>query len=126
MVMERARRWSPVVAAVGWAGMIFYFSSLNHAVLIEGPIWDFITRKAAHVFVFGVEAALVATAAAAFLLPRPALIGLAVAVAYGAVDEFHQGFVAGRSAAVTDVLIDSVGALIGVATWSYLARRQGR
>ena len=124
--MERVGRWIPVVAAIGWAGMIFYFSSLNHVAVVDGPFWDFISRKAAHMFVFGVEAFLVATAAAAFFLPRPALIGLAVAVAYGAVDEFHQGFVAGRSAAVTDVLIDSVGALLGITAWLYLARRRGR
>lgn len=39
--------------------------------------------------------------------------------AYAASDEFHQLFVAGRSAQVRDVLIDSCGALCGLAlTWA--------
>ena len=39
--------------------------------------------------------------------------------AYAASDEFHQLFVTGRSAQVRDVLIDSCGALCGLAlTWA--------
>ena len=35
-------------------------------------------------------------------------------VAFACTDEFHQSFVAGRSPAKTDVVIDSLGALIGI------------
>jgi len=38
-----------------------------------------------------------------------------VATAYAASDEWHQSFVPSRGAAVGDVLIDSAGALIGLA-----------
>jgi len=39
---------------------------------------------------------------------------LVLASAYGALDEFHQSFVAGRSATVADWMADSLGALIGL------------
>jgi VanZ family protein len=42
--------------------------------------------------------------------------------AYAASDEFHQVFVPGRTALVTDVLIDTSGGLIGL-TLLYLARK---
>ena len=47
-----------------------------------------------------------------------------IATAYAATDEVHQVFVPGRSAEFTDVLLDSLGALVGI--WLYLAwhRRQ--
>lgn len=48
---------------------------------------------------------------------------------YAATDEFHQAFVPGRSAQVTDVLIDSSGVLLGVVLFSVvlaiLARKIG-
>ena len=49
------------------------------------------------------------------LLPtwKQALAGLGLATAYAATDEFHQLFVAGRSALASDVFIDACGAAIG-------------
>jgi len=37
-----------------------------------------------------------------------------VAVAYAVSDEFHQAFVPGRGSAVSDVVIDSAGAALGL------------
>ncbi|HET8591418.1 MAG TPA: VanZ family protein [Nakamurella sp.] len=45
-----------------------------------------------------------------------------VAAAYAVTDEIHQSFVAGRSAQVTDVLIDTAGALVGVGLVAMLTR----
>jgi VanZ family protein len=47
---------------------------------------------------------------------------VAVAAAYAVTDEIHQSFVAGRSAQVTDVLIDTAGALVGVGLVAMLTR----
>ncbi len=43
-------------------------------------------------------------------------LALAVVLAglYGATDEFHQSFILGRGSTALDVLIDSVGATLGV------------
>ena len=45
---------------------------------------------------------------------RETCIVLALAVLYAVSDEVHHGFVPGRNAAVADVLIDSVGAGVGL------------
>lgn len=47
-------------------------------------------------------------------LGKPAALAWAFATLYAATDEFHQLFVPARAGMVTDVLVDSAGALIGV------------
>ncbi len=42
------------------------------------------------------------------------ILSLGISVCYAVSDEFHQLFVEGRSGQITDVLIDSVGALTGI------------
>ena len=49
-----------------------------------------------------------------FFYRSKAWIALAVSVVYATTDEIHQLFVPGRSGEVRDVLIDSLGALIGI------------
>ena len=49
-------------------------------------------------------------------------IAFAISVVYAASDEIHQLFVPGRSGEVRDVLIDSLGAAIGIVIISYLHR----
>lgn len=51
------------------------------------------------------------------------LISFLSAAAYASTDEFHQLFVPGRAGKVTDVLIDSAGALIGVCVVWMIRRR---
>ncbi len=47
---------------------------------------------------------------------RPhAASALAVAIVFAANDEYHQGFIASRSSSPVDVLIDSCGAVLGLA-----------
>ncbi len=57
---------------------------------------------------------------AAFLIP------LCISVVYAIIDEGHQTFVSGRAGQVTDVLIDSAGALLSVLIiyLSYRIRRK--
>jgi VanZ family protein len=56
---------------------------------------------------------------------RWALITILIVAGYAALDEFHQSFVPGRTAAVADVLIDTIGgatALIVAWLWMALGR----
>lgn len=50
------------------------------------------------------------------------LLAAAITVAFGALDEVHQMFVAGRTASVTDALLNALGAGI-VAAWLTLSGR---
>ena len=55
------------------------------------------------------------------------LLAVMITVGYGFLDEWHQSFVPGRTASLTDVAFDSLGALIGVIVGiqlhAYLRRR---
>jgi len=51
-----------------------------------------------------------------------ALLAAALATTYGALDEVHQMFVAGRTASVTDALANALGAF-AVAGWVLLRAR---
>lgn len=42
------------------------------------------------------------------------LISILLTICYASTDEFHQLFVSGRAGRITDILIDGVGATIGI------------
>jgi len=124
--------WLPVVL---WMALIFLGStdlmSAEHTSRFITPFlrWlmpdistaaiaqvHFYVRKAAHLTEYAVLALLLLRAL------RPALDGfrsratvtLICAVLFAAVDEFHQSFVASRTASFGDVSIDSLGAIVGL------------
>lgn len=59
-------------------------------------------------------------------LVRELLLPWVIASAYAATDEFHQLFVPGRSGQISDVMLDSAGALAGVAVFVLIRRVIGR
>ena len=77
---------------------------------------DHILRKTAHFCVYGVLGVLLLLYSLCFAAKPPAhmLRALLAATVYAASDEIHQAFVPGRGSAVTDVLLDSAGALCGI------------
>lgn len=67
-------------------------------------------------------------------LPRPKRVAdiisafitpIAIAVLYACTDEWHQSFVPGRSAAFSDVLVDSTGILVAAILIALSAFRKG-
>lgn len=119
-----------IVALVFWCAVIFAFSEMpGSGKNIEPPLWYVLERKSAHVFEYAVLAILAWRFFAA-LYPREAFVRLALltfsfATMYGALDEFHQFFVFGRGARLSDVAIDSLGAALGLAL-VYLVVRHRR
>ena len=82
---------------------------------------DFV-RTAAHFIEFAGLAVLVFNALYwSFEKFRP-FLAFAISALYAVSDELHQLFVEGRSCQLTDILIDSAGALIGVAGALLLGR----
>jgi VanZ family protein len=89
-----------------------------------------VVRKAAHVTVYAVLAALWFRA---FVRGRgwppraSALVALVIALVWASVDEVHQSFTSARTAAAGDVLIDGTGAALAVAMgglgWSVVFER---
>ncbi len=84
-----------------------------------------LVRKGAHLFEFALLSALSYLTLRTCQRPRStalqALIAWGFAALYAMTDEVHQLFVPGRAGRLTDVLIDSTGALLGVAIAYFLA-----
>jgi VanZ like family len=88
-----------------------------------------VTRKCAHVTEYAVLALLLwralrsvpALRTKTFIVFGAVLVGCAV---FAASDEFHQTFVKSRTPSVRDVLLDIVGALLGLSIGAIFARRQ--
>lgn len=76
---------------------------------------DLVGRKLIHAAVYALLCFLLWRVLRTRLGVRAALAAaFLVAVAYGAVDEYHQTFVAGRTGSPIDVAIDAAGAAIAV------------
>ncbi|MCK4967879.1 MAG: VanZ family protein [Candidatus Aenigmarchaeota archaeon] len=100
--------WLPVIV---WCGVIFYFSNTPD-LKSNLPVWlDFIFRKIAHMAEFMVLFYLLARA----MCWKKKFLWLAVilSIFYACTDEYHQQFVLGRHCSIRDVLIDTLGILIG-------------
>jgi hypothetical protein len=103
-------------------GLIWFLSSQPDLTTGLG-LADLIGRKVVHAITFGLLA-LLWWRALRERLPAVALpVAAAIALAYGAVDEYHQTFVAGRTGSPIDVAIDALG--VAGATMLVLRRRGG-
>jgi VanZ family protein len=111
-----------------WAALIFGLSSLpgSRVPSFDLPGLD----KVVHFFLYATLGFLVARALGRALTgPTPGLsfrlvaLAAALAVVYGASDEFHQLFVAGRSAELADLCADAIGGLCGAIAAEWVRRR---
>lgn len=112
----RSTRWLP---AVLWAGII-----------LVGTSWPSISAgrddviigldKAMHFGVYGMLTVLVVRALEPPIPVRYALLVLLSVAAFGAADEWHQGFIIGRSSSIYDWIADTLGTLTGLLASRYL------
>ncbi len=132
--MIRCKYWLPVFI---WMGFIFWMStgtfSSGHTSSIIVPILKFIVReisdekanfihglirKSGHVAEYFILCGLVMRAfcagAISTLTPKQILYSLLVVALYASSDEFHQSFVATRTASIIDVGIDTVGGVLAI------------
>ena len=103
-----------------WMALLFYLSSLPQLPGPEEILTIQIIRKTGHAGVFAILFTLNARALQKTRPAAPRLTRWAwtLTVLYAGFDELHQGFVPGRTAALTDVLIDALGATVAAFLWS--------
>jgi len=124
------------VAVVVWALVIFYLStgafgysfterlaagalSFLH-LAIPAPSFEvlhFVVRKAAHLAEYAVLAVLLCASSAErpfHWRPRRVLGCFLIILLYSLTDEYHQRFVPGRTARLSDCGIDSIGGAVGM------------
>ena len=112
MVASRLTYWAPVVL---WAALIFVLSSIPDLGTGLGT-WDTVLRKLAHTAEYAILGGLI------FRAVRSAPAAVLLASAYAVTDEVHQAFVTGRHGSPLDWLIDTGGAVLGVALASRLSQ----
>jgi VanZ family protein len=134
--------WLPVAA---WMIFIFIGStdlmSAEHTSRFIGPFlrWfgpditeatvasiQLVVRKCGHLTEYAVLAAFLyrALRQRREQVTAAAIIAFLIAAIYAALDEFHQSFVASRTASGWDVMIDCLGAVVGLAICSRFRRRR--
>ena len=140
-------RIGSAVLTIGWMMLIFGFSGQNSeeseglsarivnwllSVFTKEPVSEnvkdtltLLVRKGAHMTEFAILALLLLWAVVSWtkLRGRKAfLAAFLIAVAFASTDEIHQTFVDGRAGRVSDVIIDSCGALCGLLLCSLIMR----
>lgn len=131
-----------LVFALFWMGMIFFFSSRdgkestddsNKVGYAIGRIFihgfedkteaekeefaksiELVVRKAAHMTEYAILGILFLGAIYMHERRKTILYSWMATVVYAATDEIHQLFVPGRDGKITDVIIDSIGAILGI------------
>jgi len=103
--------------AVLWAGVIFVFSSQQSLPGFEVGVLDFLLKKFAHMFVYGVFYLLIARGVEMTLPAKTsplvkAFLPLVIVFLYALSDEFHQSLVPNRYPTLRDIGYDLLGALI--------------
>jgi VanZ family protein len=123
--LPRVLRW-PVVLA--WMGLIFAGSSVPNEFAPSGPTLPL--DKVAHFGEYAALAFLLAGTTRGLTRGRMAPLVLAacvaVSVAYGASDEFHQRFVPGRDASLNDLAADVTGSVAGAVAAVVVLRKIDR
>jgi len=107
---------------------IFGFSSIPSNEMPNFGLLDLIVKKGGHALGYGLLALSYLHGLkgnSGEIVPRWLYMAWGIAVLFSTTDEFHQSFVPGRHPAVTDVLIDSVGAATALflADWYYKQKR---
>ena len=151
MKLKHIDRIVSAVAVALWMAVIFWFSAQNGqssgsmSAGITQAVARFLTpgfdslsplaqaevvealhlfvRKAAHFSEYAVLGVLTANALRTYRLKHGLrfLLPVSVCFLYAVSDEFHQSFVVGRAGRLSDVLLDTAGAVTGVAV--FLAAR---
>ena len=108
------RYWWPALLMMA---AIFAFSSIPSTEMPNFGWVDFLVKKGGHALGYGLLALAYLRglkSESSQVVSRQFFVAWVLATLYSATDEFHQSFVPGRHPAVTDVMIDSIGAAVAL------------
>ena len=105
--------------------VIFFFSAQPSLPGPPDPLLNIIVRKLGHLSEYAILMLLLlrATHVAPLTWHKVTLCFL-VAILYAASDEYHQSFIATRKPTIIDVVVDTLGGLIGLLIWQAITRRK--
>ena len=150
------RKTTSIILLLLWMTVIFMFSSsgsvksnntsgkvISSAISVKDKVTNnetkpetkkkivkklnYSVRKSAHVFEYFVLGVLALNVFDAFNVKRKVLCAIMLCILYASSDEFHQLFT-GRTASVTDVLLDSAASIVGIYLLNLIfsRRKKGR
>ncbi len=101
---------------VSSTGVLFHLHLDEEQLREIAGVIEHTVRKAAHMTEYGILSILyyVWLGKWQFSMSRKSIMAIIFAALYAASDELHQLFVPGRAGRISDVMIDSTGAVIGV------------
>lgn len=108
---ETSCRWLPVV---GWAGFLFYLSSIPNLKTSSIPDLDFLIRSFFHLLFYFIFALLWFRALKKKTRPNLYSLVFLFVFLYSLFDEIHQYFVPTRTFQAIDLLIDNLGSFLGL------------
>jgi VanZ family protein len=111
--------WGPALLMMS---VIFGFSSISSTEMLNFGLLDYLVKKGGHALGYGLLGLsyLRGLKGDSDMLDRRWFyLAWGMACLYSVTDEFHQSFVPGRNPAVTDVMIDAIGAALAL----FLAKR---
>ena len=119
-MLKRILPWLP---ALCWMGLIYYFSGRTGQELKS--IFPFIKNFGlGHLPAYFILAILFYYALARTISRGALLWTVLLCLVYGISDEFHQSFVASRSAELKDIIVDLTGAVLAVALIFYFRKKR--
>lgn len=144
---QRVKRWSAWIFVVVWMSAIFYLShqpadvssamstgivqkvietleSISKTTFSDTGWMHYAIRKGAHLFAYFLLAILLLNACKQMGWKRVIQITITLggSALYAVTDEIHQLYIPGRSGEVSDVLIDTSGAILGIFLFIFLER----
>jgi VanZ family protein len=110
------RNWWPAILMMA---LIFIASGTSGQNLPQFGSWDLLVKKGGHMTGYALLALalLRGLAGGKAVTRRQAVLAVLLAAAYALTDEFHQRFTPGRGSSMSDVAIDTAGAVLGVLAW---------
>lgn len=98
-------RWFPAIILMA---VIYMASSTPSSGMPNFGWMDFVVKKGAHLFGYGLLANYYLVGIGA-QTPRAAILAWVLTILYAISDEYHQTFVIGRNGTIVDVFIDAAG-----------------
>jgi len=107
-------RWGPAILMMG---LIFIASSTSGDDIPEFGIVDYVVTKGAHLLVYALLGAafLHGISRGGRVTPSGVAAAAVLLIFYAASDEWHQSFTPERHPSPADIVIDTVGGLLGMA-----------
>jgi VanZ family protein len=110
-------RWGPMTLVML---LIFCASATSGDEIPEFGTADLLVKKGSHMMGYALLAVsyLRGLAGGRVITRRLWILAVLLSFLYACSDEFHQAFVPGRNPSPNDVLIDTLGAILGVGIWT--------